>query len=69
MVEMILPKKGIARPTSRVEKTKTVLIPMAYQCDLLCLDGINSSRLIATGDMVKAYVLSFVKGSHTDDEF
>ena len=59
MVERILPKKGIARPTRRVEKTNAVLMAMAYQCDLLCLDGISSSRLSATGDKVKAYVLSF----------
>lgn len=64
MVERILPKKGIERPTTRVEKTNAVLMAMAYQCDLLCLDGINSSRLSATGDMVKAYVLSFIKGTH-----
>lgn len=54
-----VPKKGIERPTSKVEKTNAVLMAMAYQCDLLCLDGISSSRLSATGDKVKAYVLSF----------
>lgn len=58
MVKRILPKKGIARPTSSVEKTNAVLMPMAYQCDLICLDGINSSRLIATGEMVKAYLVN-----------
>jgi hypothetical protein len=60
--DMTRPKKGIERPTTRVEKTNAVLMPMAYQCELLCLDGINSSRLSATGDMVKAY---FVNGLTT----
>ena len=56
--DMTRPKNGIARPTSRVEKTKAVLMAMAYQCDLLCLDGISSSRLNATGDKVKAYLVN-----------
>lgn len=36
-----------------------LLMAIAYKRDFPWVDGINSSRLIATGDNVKAYVLSF----------
>lgn len=53
-----LPKNGMVRPTSKVETTNDVLMTTEYICcDLWCFEGINSSRLIATGEMVSAYVL------------
>lgn len=53
---MNLPKKGMVRATSSVDITSAVLMRIEYTCDLTWLDGINSSRLIATGDIVNAYV-------------
>lgn len=50
------PKKGMLRPTINVDITNAVLMRIEYIYDLEWLDGINSSRLIATGDMVNAYV-------------
>lgn len=44
------------RPTSKVDITNNVLIMSEYMCDWAFVDGINSSRLIATGAMVRAYV-------------
>lgn len=44
------------RPTINVDMTNAVLMRIEYIYDLAWLDGINSSRLIATGDMVNAYV-------------
>lgn len=49
------------RPTTRVETTSAVLIKIAYIWDLF--DGTSSSRLIATGDIVNAYVV-LVKEKH-----
>lgn len=51
-----LPKKGMESATTKIESTKAVLMRMEYKRDFTRVDGINSSRLIATGDMVKAYV-------------
>lgn len=44
------------RPTSNVDTTNNVLMRSEYKWDLVFVDGINSSRLIATGAMVNAYV-------------
>lgn len=51
-----LPKKGMLRPTINVDTTNAVRMRIEYIYDLEWLDGISSSRLIATGDMVSAYV-------------
>lgn len=51
------PKKGMLRPTTVVEITNNVLMRSEYKWELGFVDGINSSRLIATGAMVNAYVL------------
>lgn len=51
-----LPKKGMVRPTINVDITNAVLIRIEYIRDLASFDGNNSSRLIATGDKVNAYV-------------
>lgn len=50
------PKKGTARPTTTVEIVNAVLMRIGYTWDLVCFDGNNSSKLIATGDRVKANV-------------
>lgn len=52
------PKKGMERPTIKVEITSAVLITMEYMRDFTLDDGISSSRLIATGDMVNAYLVN-----------
>jgi len=51
-----LPKKGTERPTSSVETTRAVLMSLEYMKKLGLLAGINSSRHIATGDRLNAYV-------------
>lgn len=51
-----LPKKGMLRPTNNVDTTNAVRMRMEYMYDFAWLDGISSSRHIATGDMVNAYV-------------
>lgn len=56
-----VPKKGMQRPTTRVESTSPVLIKIEYMWDLS--DGTSSSRLIATGDKVNAYVI-LIKERH-----
>lgn len=62
------PKKGTERPTSSVETTRTVLMPMEYKLNLEWFDGISSSRHIATGDRLKAYVV-LVKKKHLYSPF
>jgi hypothetical protein len=57
VLERDLPKKGMARPTSKVDTTSAVLIKTQYIWDLLWFAGINSSKLIATGVIVNAYVV------------
>lgn len=57
ILERDLPKKGMARPTIKVDTTSAVLMKTQYIKDLLWFAGINSSKLIATGDMVNAYVV------------
>ena len=52
-------KNGILRATNNVDITSAVLMRILYMCDLVWFDGINSSKLIATGAMVNAY---FVNG-------
>lgn len=48
----------MVRPTSSVEITSAVLMRIEYTWEDFGFldDGISSSRLIATGDMVNAYV-------------
>lgn len=57
-----IPKKGKERPTTKVESTSPVLIKIEYMRDLS--DGTSSSRLIATGDIVNAYVILLIKERH-----
>lgn len=52
-----LPKKGTERATTKVEITNAVLMRIEYTCDFECFDGINSSKLLATGDITNAYVI------------
>lgn len=53
----ISPKNGILRATTKVETTSAVLMRIAYTWDFKWVDGMSSSRLIATGDIVRAYVI------------
>ena len=54
--DIMRPKKGMHRATTRVESTSPVLIKIEYRRDLS--DGTSSYRLIATGDKVNANLVN-----------
>ncbi|WVY97171.1 hypothetical protein V8G54_029322 [Vigna mungo] len=52
------PKKGTERPTASVESTRAVLMSLEYMLKLGWFGGINSSKHIATGDRLNAYLVN-----------
>lgn len=53
-----LPKNGMVKATTKVERTKELLIKTETVEDSLKSEGRSSSKLIATGEIVKGYLVN-----------